>query len=226
MHDVAVLHHIVFAFDMYFSGIAACGFRPERYVVVHFDNFGFDKSFFKIAVDYSGALRSERTFSICPCSRFLGSRGEEGFEVEQFVGRAYKARHTRFFESEVVEKHLAVVVRFHFGDFFLSFCGDDKYFSVFVFYGCFYGFGVCVASEYRFFVHIADIQNRLVGEKKQLFSHFLFVVVEFYCTSRTSLFEGGFELSITTNSCAASLSLAVLAIFLFWSSAALWFRGL
>ena len=57
VHDVTVLHYIFLAFDAHFAGFPNSCLSAECVEIVIFYDFGADKAFFEIGVDYSGAFR-------------------------------------------------------------------------------------------------------------------------------------------------------------------------
>ena len=78
MYDVAVLHHVFFTFDGYLAGFAASGFRAVVNVVVVFDDFGANKSAFKIRMDCACGLRGFGAFDERPRSVFVLADGKKG----------------------------------------------------------------------------------------------------------------------------------------------------
>ena len=57
MHDVAVLHDVVLAFEPQLAGIARAGLAAAGDIVVIGDGFGADEAAFEIAVNDAGGLR-------------------------------------------------------------------------------------------------------------------------------------------------------------------------
>ena len=58
VHDVAVLHDVLFAFDREFAGVADSRLSAESHIVIILDDFGADKAFFEVGVDDAGTFRS------------------------------------------------------------------------------------------------------------------------------------------------------------------------
>ena len=58
MHDVAVLHHIVLAFDAHLTSLANGSFGAILDVVVVLDDLGTNETFLEVGVDDTSTLRS------------------------------------------------------------------------------------------------------------------------------------------------------------------------
>ena len=97
VHDISILHHVFFAFHAQLSGFAYGGLAAILDEVFVLDNFGTDESFFKVGMDNSGALRSFPAFLVGLCSHFHFSGGDEGFQIQQLVGRFNQAAYAGFF---------------------------------------------------------------------------------------------------------------------------------
>src|SRR5699024_10594376 len=98
-------------------GLFTSVFGTESDIVVVFDYFGSDKTFFEIGMDNTCTLRSLTAFQIGPCSYFLRSGGEVGFEIEQAVSRSDQTGNARFFQAYFLKEHLSFLVSFELGDF-------------------------------------------------------------------------------------------------------------
>lgn len=85
MHDVAVLHHIVFSFHSHLAGFAYGGFRAVTDVIIVFDDFRADKAFFKVRVDDAGTLRGFPSLAEGPGFHFHLSGRDERLQVQQMV---------------------------------------------------------------------------------------------------------------------------------------------
>jgi hypothetical protein len=81
VHDISVLHDIIFSFYIHFSGFFTGCFRSVLDIVVIFDDFCPDKTFFEIGVNDTCALRSFTAFKVGPCPNFLYPGGKICFEV-------------------------------------------------------------------------------------------------------------------------------------------------
>ena len=66
MHDVAVLHDVVFAFKAHFASFFGRNFAAKRGIVVVGDGFSPDEAFFKVGVDDASGLRRG-----CPAPRII-----------------------------------------------------------------------------------------------------------------------------------------------------------
>ena len=124
MHDVAVAHGVFFSFHVHLAGFFHCGLRTECHVVVVFDHFGADESFFEVGVDYSRCLRGFGAAHESPGAYFVGACSEICLQVEQCIGSAYKARHTALFQSYFLEKLVSLFPGVEFG--YLAFGLDRK----------------------------------------------------------------------------------------------------
>ena len=99
MHDVSILHDIVFSLDAHLSGFLYSGFRTILDVVVVFDDFCAYESFFEVGVNDSGALWCLPSLVVGPCFHLHRSCGDEGFQVEQRVGFLDEAVDTTLFQA-------------------------------------------------------------------------------------------------------------------------------
>lgn len=90
VHDVAVLHDIILAFDAHLPGIAHGAFAAEGDVVFVLDDLGAYESFFEIGVYDAGCLRGLGAATECPGAYFVRAGGEICLQVEQCVGSAYQ----------------------------------------------------------------------------------------------------------------------------------------
>ncbi len=57
MHDVAVLHDVVLAFEPHLAGVARAGLAAAGDVIVVGDGLGADEALLEIGVDDAGRLR-------------------------------------------------------------------------------------------------------------------------------------------------------------------------
>ena len=58
MHDVAILHHIIFSFHIHFASVLAGSFRSQRNIILKLNYFSADESFLEISMNNASALRS------------------------------------------------------------------------------------------------------------------------------------------------------------------------
>ena len=82
MHDIPVLHEIIFSFRKQFTGCTALRLATKSNKIIVFDNLRADKSAFKVRMDNTGALRR---FGACferPRANFIASGSEERAKVE------------------------------------------------------------------------------------------------------------------------------------------------
>ena len=86
MHDIAVLHYIVLAFDGNLARLAAFCFAAQGNIVVVFDNLCTDKATLEVRVDNTRSLRSFHSFLESLRTTFFGTCGEESLEAKQAVG--------------------------------------------------------------------------------------------------------------------------------------------
>ena len=123
-HDVAVLHHVVLAFDAELAGLAHGGFGAVLDVVVVLDDLGADEALLEVGVDDAGTLRSLPAFVVGPGLDFHLAGGDERLEVEQAVDGLDEAVAAAVPQAEVFEEHLLLLVGFQFGDVGLGLGGD------------------------------------------------------------------------------------------------------
>ena len=141
-------------------------------------------------MDNTCTLRSLTAFQIGPCSYFLRSGGEVGFEIEQAVSRSDQTGNARFFQAYFLKEHLSFLVSFELGDFRFCFSCQDKDFGILVFNGFAYHIHVFVTRYGAVVVHVADIHYRFVGKQEKVMGYFLFVFgLESDGTSSFPLFE-------------------------------------
>ena len=194
MHDVAVLHDVLLAFDADLARVAAGFFRTQRHVVVVFDHFGADESLLEIGVDDAGRLRGLHAADVGPCARLVGAGGEERFEVEQFVGRFDQALDARLFETEIFEEHLPLLVALQLGDVGFGGGGDDEHFGFFVGDGRTDRLGVGVARGGALLIDVADVQHRFVGQQVEVGDQFAVLLLQFDRAGAAALLQHRFVL--------------------------------
>src|SRR5690349_11914815 len=76
MEDVAVLHHVVLAFEPELAGVARAGLARQRHVVVIGDGLGADEALLEIGVDHACGLRRACALGHGPGPRFLRASSE------------------------------------------------------------------------------------------------------------------------------------------------------
>ena len=145
-------------------------------------------------MDDTCRLRGFHAAHVCPGPRLVGARGEERFEVQQFVGRFYQACHARFLKAEVFEEHLPLLVAFQFGDVGLRRCCDDEHFGFLAGDGRLHRFGIGIARHGAFLVHVADVEHRFVGQQVEVGDQLAVFLLQFHRAGAVSLFECGFVL--------------------------------
>ena len=69
MHDVAILHDVLFAFQTHFPGFLCAFFAFVLYVVVVGDDFGSNEAAFKVGVDHASSLWGSCAFFNGPVRR-------------------------------------------------------------------------------------------------------------------------------------------------------------
>src|ERR1700733_8741578 len=90
MHDVAVLHNVIFALKPHPAGVARSGFSAACHVIVVSDGLGADKATLEIGVNDASGLRRLRSAGNSPGPRLLRPGGEESDEIEQRIAGADK----------------------------------------------------------------------------------------------------------------------------------------
>ena len=100
VHNVSILHHIVFALDTQFSGLAHGSFRTVSKVIFIFNHFGSDESFLKVGVDNACTLRSLPASMVSPGLDFHLAGGDKRLEVEQRIGLFDESIHAAFLQSQ------------------------------------------------------------------------------------------------------------------------------
>ena len=87
MHNITIFNDVFFAFDANLAGVTASLLRAKCYIISILDNLGTNKTLLEVGVDNARSLRCFCATRIGPSTRFVCSRCEEGFEVEQAVSR-------------------------------------------------------------------------------------------------------------------------------------------
>src|SRR3712207_4526139 len=85
VHDVSVLHDILFALDAHLAGLLDGSLGAQSDVVFVLDNLGTDESLLKVGVYDAGTLRSLAATHERPCPAFVCPCGEVGLEVEELI---------------------------------------------------------------------------------------------------------------------------------------------
>jgi len=82
----------------------------EAHIVVVFYHFGAYKAILEVGMDYTGTLRSLPAFAVCPGFHLHLSGRNECFQIEQRVCFFDQSVDAALLQSELVEKHLFVLV--------------------------------------------------------------------------------------------------------------------
>src|SRR5690606_950859 len=85
MDNVAVLDHVLFAFQAPFAGVFRALFALIGDEVVVADYFCPDKAPLKVGVDYAGGLGSGCTYFDSPGPYFFHAGGKVGLQAQQLV---------------------------------------------------------------------------------------------------------------------------------------------
>ena len=172
MHYVAVLHHIVLALAAELSGGAAGRFAAQLHEVLILDDFGADEALLEVGVDDSGRLGRLVAHLYGPGAALVASGGEEGLQVEKRVCRLYEPHHSGLLEAYLFEEHFALLVILKLCYFGFDLCGDDHQLGVLALDGFADCFHIGVSGGCRCFVHVADVEDRLVGQQAELLGEF------------------------------------------------------
>ena len=161
MHDVTILHHIFFTFDVEQTSFAHGSFTTIFDEVFVLDDLRSDKALFKVGVNDTSTLRSLPTALVGPSTHFDFTSGDVGFEVKHLVGCLDETVDTTLFQTHIFEEFLTLFVGFEFGNvgFCLSCHNED--FSSFVLHRFAHTLHIFVARSGRTFVHVAHIEHGL-----------------------------------------------------------------
>ena len=188
MHDVSVLHDIVFSFGGQFTGSAAGSFASKLDEIGVFDHFGTNETTLKIGVNDSGTLRCFGSGFERPCAYFVTTCGEEGTEVEQGISGFDETVDTGLLQTDLFEEHLSLLVGLQFSDLALDLSGEHEHLGVLVFDRFAYLFDVGVARYGCGFIDVAHVHDRFVGEQEQVpCCGFLIFVIQFNGTGVLTL---------------------------------------
>src|SRR5438045_6597347 len=88
MHDVAVLHDVIGAFEAHLAGILGALLAATGDEIGIGDRLGADKALLEIAVDDAGGLRRLGAARDRPGARLLWPRREKGDQIEERVAGA------------------------------------------------------------------------------------------------------------------------------------------
>ncbi len=124
-HYVAVLHHIVLAFDAKFAGLARLGFGAQRHELLKRDGLSSDESALEITMDHSGSRRCLVAGADCPRSRLLGASCKVGSKTEKVINRADELAHSAVRNTET-RKEFAGLIRRQLGQFAFNLGADDN----------------------------------------------------------------------------------------------------
>ena len=161
-------------------GLAARFFRTETHVIVVFDHLGADKATFEIGVNDPGGLRRLRSFRIRPARVSSGPVVEYRFRgIQPTVRRPDQPVDARFFQSDLLEKHLSLLVSIQFGDIGLGSGRYDQQFGILFADRAAYRLYMSIPAHRAFFVHVADIEHRLIGQQIQIVDQLAVFLVQF-----------------------------------------------
>ena len=107
VHDVAVVHDVVLAFQPHLAGLLCSLLTLAGNEIVEGNHFGADEPMFEVGMDDAGRLGRGRADRDGPGAHFLRPRGEVGLQAEQLVRRVDHAVEAGLREAEVVEVDLA-----------------------------------------------------------------------------------------------------------------------
>ena len=82
LHDVAVLHDVVLAFDARLAGGLGVGHRTCGDQVVEADDLGLDEAALEVGVDDAGSLGGGGALADGPGARFLRTCGQVGLQSQ------------------------------------------------------------------------------------------------------------------------------------------------
>ena len=116
MHDVAILHDIIGAFEPHFAGVLRPLLAAAGDEIGVGDRLGADKAFLEIAVDDPGGLRRLGAARDRPGARLLRAGGQERDQVEQRIA----------FADDAVEPGLAEAERFEEFALFVGIVRDAR----------------------------------------------------------------------------------------------------
>src|SRR5437762_1510695 len=85
VHDVAVPHYVLAAFESHLTGFLRALLALACDVIHVGDYLGADKALFKVGVDHAGRLRGGAPMADRPCTHFLRACGEKRVEPEKLV---------------------------------------------------------------------------------------------------------------------------------------------
>ncbi len=140
-------------------------------------------------MDDTGRLGRLHPLAVGPGARLVGSRGEEGLQVQELVGRLDEARHARLLQPHLLEEHLALFVLLQLGDVGLGGGGDDQHLGLLAGDGRPDGFGVRVARHGALLVDVADIQHGFVGQQVEVGDQLAVLLLQLDGAGRESLFQ-------------------------------------
>jgi len=166
MHHIRVAHGVFLAFDAESAGFADGFFGFEFGEVGDGVGFGADESSFEVGVYGAGGLWGGGALFDGPGSDFFGACGVEGLEAEESVEGVCDGVEGGFFEAEVLE-HFVAVVLVEVGEFGLDFGADGDALHGFV--GCALFDGLCegVGSCDVAFVDVGDVEDAFGGHEAE-----------------------------------------------------------
>ncbi len=108
--DIAILHDIVAPLEPHLSAFPRRGIGSRGDEVFVGNDLRLDEAAFDIAVDDAGRFRRLRPLADGPGPHFRITRGEEGDEVQQSIGRMDEGRKRRLFQTRVFEEDSSLVI--------------------------------------------------------------------------------------------------------------------
>jgi hypothetical protein len=87
VNDITIFNDIIFAFKSPFTRFFSAGFAFIANIIVKADDFGSNKSFFKVGMDFSGSLWRAGADGNGP--------GGDGTNPEQLFAAGYSARNRK-----------------------------------------------------------------------------------------------------------------------------------
>src|ERR671931_917560 len=120
MDKVAILNHVVFAFQAKLPCFLAFRFTAESDESLIGNDVGSDETSLDIAVDLSRRFFGGGSLRDCPGSHFVFTCGEETDEIHQSVGGADESIARRFLNADLFQECVAIAF-FKLCDFHFNF---------------------------------------------------------------------------------------------------------
>src|SRR5690606_2133308 len=110
MHDVTVLNDVVLAFQTPFTGFFGAVFTLVLNKIVIADDFGADKTTFKVGVNSGGGARCGITHFNGPGAHFFYAGGKVSLQAQQLVTGADNPVQAGFFHAHFLQEFQFVFV--------------------------------------------------------------------------------------------------------------------